>query len=153
MSSKNALELINGNLFAHGGIHPDVADSKLSLDEINQVIQSNYYKPSYPKKEKNIEQLLTSTKTGICWYRGYFKEDLTQEQVERGLNKFNAKSIVVGHTLQSKVNRQYNGKVIGIDVKHPKDYHKNWPFEESEGLLIEGNKYYRVFANGDKKEI
>ena len=73
MSSKNALELINGNLFAHGGIHPDVADSKLSLDEINQVIQSNYYKPYYPKKEKTIEQLLTSTKTGICWYRGYFK--------------------------------------------------------------------------------
>ena len=153
MSSKNALELINGNLFAHGGIHPDVADSNLSLDEINQVIKSNYYIPSFPKKEKTIEQLLTSTKTGICWYRGYFKEDLTQEQVDRGLNKFNAKSIVVGHTLQSKVNRQYNGKVIGIDVKHPKDYHKNWPSGESEGLLIDGNNYYRVFANGDKKEI
>ena len=52
ISSKNALELINGNLFAHGGIHPDVANSKLSLDEINQVIQSNYYKPYFPKKEK-----------------------------------------------------------------------------------------------------
>ncbi len=153
MSSKNALELINGNLFAHGGIHPDVANSKLSLDEINQVIQSNYYKPYYPKKEKTIEQLLMSTKTGICWYRGYFKDDLTQEQIERVLNKFNAKSIVVGHTLQSKVNRQYNGKVIGIDVKHPKDYKKNWPFEESEGLLIEGSKYYRVFANGEKEEM
>ena len=51
------------------------------------------------------------------------------------------------------MNRLYNGKVIGIDVKHPKDYHKNWPKGESEGLLIEGNKYYRVFTNGDKKEI
>lgn len=153
VSSKNALELINGNLFAHGGIHPDVADSKLTLDEINQVIQSNYYKPSYPKKEKTIEQLLTSTKTGICWYRGYFKDDLTQEQVDRGLNKFKAKSIVVGHTLQSKVNKTYNGKVIGIDVFHPKDYHKNWPNGKSEGLLIENNKYYRVFADGKKEEI
>jgi hypothetical protein len=153
ISSKNALELINGNLFAHGGIHPDVADSKLSLDEINQVIKSNYYKPAYPKKEKTIEQLLTSTKTGICWYRGYFKDDLTQEQVDRGLNKFKAKSIVVGHTLQSKVNKTYNGKVIGIDVHHPKDYHKNWPNGKSEGLLIENNKYYRVFADGKKEEI
>lgn len=153
MSSKNAIERINGNLFVHGGLHPDIADSELSLDEINRIVQSNYYKPYYPKKEKTIEQLLTSTKTGICWYRGYFKDDLTQEQVERGLHKFKAKSIVVGHTLQSKVNRQYNGKVIGIDVKHPKDYHKNWPNGKSEGLLIEGNKYYRVFANGDKKEM
>jgi len=153
LSSKNAIELINGNLFAHGGIHPDVADSKLTLNEINQVIRSNYYKPYYPKKEKTIEQLLTSTKTGICWYRGYFKDDLIQEQVDRGLNKFKAKSIVVGHTLQSKVNKTYNGKVIGIDVHHPKDYHKNWPSGKSEGLLIENNKYYRVFADGDKKEL
>jgi len=153
VSSKNALEIINGNLFAHGGIHPDVTDSKLSLDEINQVIQSNYYKPYYPKKEKTIEQLLTSTKTGICWYRGYFKDDLIQEEVDRVLNKFKAKSIVVGHTLQSKVNRTYNGKVIGIDVHHPKDYHKNWPNGKSEGLLIENNKYYRVFADGKKEEM
>lgn len=153
MSSKNALELINGNLFAHGGIHPDVADSKLSLDEINQVIRSNYYRPYYPKKEKTIDQLITSTKTGICWYRGYFKDDLTQEQVDRGLNKFGAKSIVVGHTLQSKVNKTYNGKVIGIDVFHPKDYHKNWPSGESEGLLIEGDKYYRVLHDGEKMEL
>ncbi|MDG2448180.1 MAG: metallophosphoesterase [Saprospiraceae bacterium] len=153
MSGKNALEIINGNLFAHGGLHPDVADSKLSIDEINQVIQSNYYKPYYPKKKKNNDQLLTSTKTGICWYRGYFKDDLTQEQVERGLYKFNAKSIVVGHTLQSKVKGSYNNKVIGIDVKHPEDYHKNWPKGNTEGLLIEYDKYYRVFANGEKEEL
>ena len=153
MSSKNALELINGNLFAHGGIHPDIADSKLSLDEINTTIRANYYKPYYPKREKTIEQLLISTKKGICWYRGYFKGNLTQGDVEKGLNKFNAKSIIVGHTLQSKVKKYFKGKVIGIDVKHPKDYQKNWPKGASEGLLIEGNKYYRVLANGNKKEI
>ena len=153
MSSKNSLELINGNLFAHWGIHPDVADSKLSLNQINQIIRDNYYKPHYPKTENTTESLLNSTKTGICWYRGYFKEDLTQEQVESVLNKFNAKSITVGHTLQSKVNSQFNGKVIGIDIKHPKDYKKYWPNGKTEGLLIKGNKYYRVFANGDKKEI
>ena len=153
MSSKNAIEIINGDLFAHGGIHPEVAASKLNLDQVNEIIRSNYYKPYFPKTTKTVEGLLTSNKTGICWYRGYFREDLTQEEVESGLNHFNAKSIVVGHTLQSKVNRQYEGKVIGIDIKHPKDYQKNWPFEESEGLLIKGNKYYRVFANGEKKEI
>jgi len=153
MASKNTLEIINGNLFVHGGIHPKIADSKLNIDEINQLIRNNYYKPYYPKTKKSIEQLLNSTKTGVCWYRGYYKDDLTQEEVEKGLNKFNAKTVIVGHTLQSKVNRQYNGKVIGIDVKHPKDYHKNWPKGKSEGLLIENNQYYRVFANGDKEEL
>ncbi len=153
MSSKNTIERINGILFTHGGIHPDLANYKTNLDEVNQIVRSNYYKPYYPNPKKNIEQLLISSHKGIAWYRGYFKDDLTQEEVERGLNKFNAKSIVVGHTLQSKVNKQYNGKVIGIDVKHPKDYSKSIPNQKSEGLLIEGKRYYRVLHNGKKKEI
>lgn len=153
MASKNTIELINGTLFTHGGIHPKLADYNINLDDINRIASNNYYKPYYPKREKSIDQLLTSTSTGISWYRGYFKDNLTQIDIDRGLNKFKAKSVVVGHTLQSEVNRQYNGKVIGIDVKHPKDYHKNFPNSKSEGLLIEGDKYYRVLHTGEKKEI
>lgn len=153
MAGKNTIELINGVLFTHGGLHPKLADYNLNLDEINEIVSSNYYKPYYPKSEKTAEQFLTSTNTGISWYRGYFKDGLTQEEVERSLNKFQANAIVVGHTLQSGINRQFNGKVIGIDVKHPKDYHKNFPDTKSEGLLIEGDKYYRVFHNGEMEEI
>ena len=153
MSSKNTIEKINGILFAHGGLHPDLAKYRTNLDEVNQIIRNNYYKPYYPNPQKNLEQLLISSQKGIAWYRGYFKDDLSQEQVEQGLNKFNATSIVVGHTLQSKVNKQYNGKVIGIDVRHPKDFAKSIPNKKSEGLLIDGNQYYRVLHTGEKKEI
>jgi hypothetical protein len=153
MASKNAIERINGNLFTHGGLHPKVADLNVSLDEINSILRDNYYLPYYPKREKTNTQWLTSTNTGICWYRGYFKDNLTQAQVEKCLNKFNAQAIIVGHTLQSKVSMHFNGKVIGIDVKHPKDYTKYWPSGMSEGLLIQGNKYYRVFDNGEKEDI
>lgn len=153
MSSKNSIERINGHLFAHGGLHPSLADSTISLETINQIVRRNYYLPYYPKREKIIDEILTSTRTGIAWYRGYFREDLTQEQIDRGLKQFDATAIIVGHTLQSKVNRQYNGKVIGIDVRHPNDYHKNWPNKQSEGLLIEKGRYYRLFANGEKVEI
>nr|WP_322624175.1 metallophosphoesterase [uncultured Flavobacterium sp.] len=153
MSSKNSIEKINGILFAHGGIHPDLAKHKTNLDEVNQIIRNNYYKPYYPNPEQNLEQLLISSHKGIAWYRGYFKDDLTQEDVEKGLKQFNAKSIVVGHTLQSKVNRKFNRRVIGIDVKHPKDYSKSIPNQKSESLLIESNKYYRVLHNGDMNEI
>lgn len=41
----------------------------------------------------------------------------------------------------------------GIDVKHPKDYSKSIPNQKSEGLLIEGNQYYRILHNGEKKKI
>ncbi|SHH57425.1 metallophosphoesterase [Winogradskyella jejuensis] len=154
LSSKNAIESINGNLFAHGGLHPDISKIDMTLDEINSFLRANYYNAPYPKANKAKTELLLSSKTGVSWYRGYFREDdLSQKQVDSSLDKFDAKSIVVGHTLQNKVKRVFEGKVIGIDVQHPKDYHKNWPKKTSEGLLIENEKYYRVLSDGSISEI
>ena len=153
MASKNTLELINGNLFTHGGIHPDIANYDITIDEVNEINRDNYYKSYFPKPKESVEQLILSNRKGICWYRGYFNDDLSQVDVEKGIDKFNAKAVIVGHTIQRKIKKLYNGKVFGIDVKHPKDYNKNWPNKKSEGMLITNGKYYRVFANGDKKEL
>jgi hypothetical protein len=153
LASKNAIESINGNLFAHGGLHPDIIKLDMSLEDINTLLRASYYTAPYPKANKSETDLLLSSKTGICWYRGYFKDDLTQEEVDKPLDKFNAKAIIIGHTLQSKIKSHYNGRVIGIDVKHSNDYHKNWPNKRSEGLLISENTYYRVFDDGAKEKI
>ncbi len=153
MESKNAVESINGNVFVHGGLHPDLADSGLDLEQINEVMRSNYRRPFYPRRGGGDEQLLVSTKTGPSWYRGYFKEDLTQQQIDRTLDRFHAKTVVVGHTIQGKVNRRFAGRVIGIDVRHPSDDHKNWPQGKSEALLIMGDAYYRVLADGSREQI
>ena len=94
---------------------------------------------------------MTSRHTGPSWFRGYFKgEKLSQQQVDTSLKALNAQTVIVGHTIQRKVNSTYKGKVIGIDVKHPNDYHKNWPGYESEALLIEKGKYFRVLNNGER---
>lgn len=153
MASKNTLELINGHLFAHGGIHPDIDNYDITIEEVNQVNRDHYHQSYFPKPEESVEQLILSTKKGICWYRGYFKDDLSQEEVEKGIYHFNAKAIVVGHTLQWSVKELYQGKVFAIDVKHTKDYNKNWPSKKSEGLLIMEDKYYRVLANGKMLEL
>ncbi|MEO0469335.1 MAG: metallophosphoesterase [Bacteroidota bacterium] len=154
LAQKNTMERINGYLFVHGGIHPEVAGIDLNLTEMNQLIRSKYHQGYYPKPEASAEQLLRSTYTGPAWFRGYFKgEALSQKEVEMGLNAFEAKAVIVGHTIQSTVKRHYQGKVVGIDVQHPNDYHKNWPSRESEALLIEGGRFYRALANGGKEEI
>lgn len=151
--SKNPIESINGNLFVHGGLDPNLSETGLSLGEMAEIIRSHYANIYYPMPIEDIKQQLISTKTGPCWYRGYFKEDLSQAEIDRLLIRFDANAVVVGHTIQSKVNRVFDGKVIAIDVKHPKDYHKNWPAGKSEGLLIDMGKYYRVFATGEKEII
>lgn len=153
MSSKNSIEKINQIIFTHGGMHPDIVKYNLNIDSINTIVRENYYKPYYPKPENSAKQFITSSATGISWYRGYFKENLKQTEIDAVLKKFDAQSIVVGHTLQSKINRKFNGKVVGIDVKHGKDYHKTLPTGQSEALLIENGIYFRVLASGEKKEI
>jgi hypothetical protein len=148
LESKNAMELVNGHLFVHGGLHPDLAQSKLSIEVINTVIRSNYRKSYFPKAEDNEHKLLLSERTGPCWYRGYFKEDPSMEEVTASLNKFGAKDVIVGHTLQYQVKTHFDGKVIAIDVKHPSDHEMNWPHGSSEGLLIEADNYYRLKEGG-----
>jgi hypothetical protein len=153
MNSKNIIEKINGNLFVHAGLHPDLTKTKLTLEKINKIARKNYYKPYSPQYIRNKDEKLLLSSKSPYWYRGYFEDNLKQSDIDKSLNKFNAKTIIVGHTIQSKVNRTYKGKVIGIDVEHRKDCYKTFPKNNTEGLLIENNKYYRVFENGDKKEI
>ncbi|MFA0963941.1 metallophosphoesterase [Roseivirga sp. BDSF3-8] len=153
MSSKNTVERINGILFTHGGLHPDLVNYKyLDLQKINDLIRKNYYQRYYPQPGAGAEQFLTSNETGPCWYRGYFKDDLEQEQIDAVLQKFGGSAIVVGHTLQGQVTTYYNEKVMAIDVKHPKDYQYYWPAGHSEGLMIEKETYYRLLP-GEGKEV
>lgn len=153
MVSKNTMERINGVLFAHGGIHPDLSNYDITINQVNEINRKNYRKPYFPKPSKTVDQLVLSNKKGICWYRGYFNDDLSQEEVEKGIGKFEGLAIVVGHTIHRKVKKFYNGKVYAIDVKHPKDYNKNWPNKKSEGLLITEGNYFRVLANGEKIKL
>ncbi|WP_196140760.1 metallophosphoesterase [Aliikangiella sp. G2MR2-5] len=153
IASKNTMEVINGHLFVHGGIHPDLAESQLTLESANQLIRDNYRRPYYPGQAEGDKKILLSPSSGPSWYRGYFKEDLTQKAVEQGLAKFGAEAVVVGHTLQPQINRQFQGKVIAIDVAHPNDYNLYWPARESQALLIDGDQYFRLLEDGSQEAI
>lgn len=153
MASKNSVEVVNGHLFTHGGIHPKIADMDLSLDELNHLIREHYRHPYFTKPTPTETDFLISHSTGPSWYRGYFKDDLTIKEVEAGLNKFGATAAIVGHTLQSRVTALFDYRVIAIDVSHPKDYLISFPVRSSEGLLIDGNHYYRLKQDGSKDRL
>ncbi len=153
LASKNVLEIVNGVAFVHGGLHPDIARHKLSVDEINRIVRGGYRTLYYTPTVATTESFLRSSTTGPAWYRGYLKDDLTQRQVELGLQAIGADAVVVGHTLQGKVNASYRDKVFAVDVKHPKDYLTSFPFRSSEGLLIKDGKYFRLLDDGGSKAL
>ena len=154
LASKNVVEKIGSTIFVHGGLHPDFANSNLSLDQINTQIKTNYRKPFYQKKDADENyELLFSNKKSPAWYRGYFNDDLDQKQIDALLEKYEANEIVVGHTTISKVSKHHQGKVIGIDVKSALDHLNYFPPRRTEGLLFENGSWYRVNDNGLKKHI
>ncbi|MDF3126021.1 metallophosphoesterase [Rheinheimera sp. 1928-s] len=153
LASKNVLEIINGVAFVHGGLHPDIAKYQPSVDEINQIVRSGYRTLYYTPATVTKESFLQSSTTGPAWYRGYFKDDLSQAEVEQGLKAVNANAVVVGHTLQGEVKALYNRKVFAIDVRHPKDYLSSFPFRNSEGLLIKDGQYFRLSEDGSSEAL
>ena len=154
LASKNVIEKINGHLFAHGGLHKDFAQLDLSLDAINAIARSRYRQFNYTQRGLSTEQaLITSNQTGVAWYRGYFKGDIEQNELTDVLQTFDASAIVVGHTLQYKVNQQFDYRLFAIDVKHPEDYNTSFPVKRSEGLLIEQQQYYRLLDDGEQVRL
>ncbi len=148
LASKNVLEVINGVAFVHGGLHPDLPKHGVSVDDINRIVRAGYRTPYYSPAAVSTESFLRSATTGPAWYRGYFKADLSQQDVEQALGAVGAQAVVVGHTLQGKVNARFNRKVFAIDVKHPKDYLWSFPFRSSEGLRITNGQYVRLLEGG-----
>ncbi|WP_218309424.1 metallophosphoesterase [Alteromonas antoniana] len=153
LATKNTIERINGYLFVHGGIHPDIVKNDISIAEINSLNREYYRHMYYPGLADEKTSLVISTQTGPAWYRGYFKEDNTEETLRNTLMFYQAKSVIVGHTIQFNVNSQYKNKLFAIDVKHPNDYRTSLPFKSSEGLLINNDKFYRVLDDGEKIEL
>ncbi|MBX9855318.1 MAG: metallophosphoesterase [Gemmatimonadaceae bacterium] len=148
MASKNVVEVINDVAFVHGGLHPRIAEFALSVEEINEMVRAGYRTPWFTPTTETTESFLRSSGTGPAWYRGYFKDDLSTEEVDQGLRAVGASAVVVGHTLQSAVTAKHDGRVFAIDVRHPKDYLTSFPLRRSEGLLIKDGQYFRLLQNG-----
>lgn len=153
LATKNTIERINGHLFLHGGIHPEVLDHGFTIHEINKVTKDYYRRMFYPGVADEKTSLVISSQTGPAWYRGYFKGEVSEALFDATLAHFEAKTITVGHTIQFNVNSQYNSKLFAIDVKHPNDYRASIPTKRSEGLLIENEAFFRVLDDGERIQL
>jgi hypothetical protein len=148
LRTKNIIEKSGDLIFVHGGFHEDVNKLSLSITAMNAVVRKqygttdDYQSTDFPSAEKTLYY----NKTAPFWYRGYYKGDRTamQAQVDNTLKKFDVSRIITGHTIiADTVSSWYIGKVIDVDTHHAGG--------KSEALFIEGDNYYRVNGEGEKK--
>jgi|GEM_PF-1162979 len=144
LRTKNVTEKIGKRLFVHGGFSPVINAMQMPLSVMNDSCRKYYgIDPSaVPLKTRPLVK-----SEGPLWYRGYFLPPYSRPQsIDSTLNLYNCVQIVAGHTIrENNIALYHAGKVVGIDV----DWHQRQP----EGLLIHGEKLYRVSLSGKKEKI
>lgn len=117
LRTKPLIIQINDILFVHAGISPEFIDRGFTAEKVNDLFLNQLLgKTREEIMQDSILNFLKGSK-GPIWYRGYFRyKDLAMEDIDRILNYFNKKHIVVGHTSQESIVSLYRNKVFGIDA-------------------------------------
>lgn len=146
LRTKNVVEKIGNILFCHAGISAPVNKMDLSTTKINKKVRPYYADTLYLYDSPETNVLYSDQ--GPFWYRGYYTgpEKATQQQIDKTLSLYKVKHIATGHTvIADTISILHGGKVINTDVHHAAG--------KTEALLIEGKKFYRATALGEKIPI
>ena len=145
ISNKNAMCKIGERLFVLGGINPKILKYNVDISQVNAEIRRDFCTNEFKTDTANF--LLTNE--GILWYRGLVVDNQKHKKIEEPqldsiLTHFQCKSVVVGHSMVDQISKDFNGRVIRIDVDH---------YENSSALLIEDGIDYITDNKGDKRQI
>ena len=142
---------IDTTLFVHGGVPPDSIMDLMPIREMNSLTWSGL---DFSSIELKFNQPLRKLYGGLgpFWYRGYhygmegYYPPAEDEEIDRILDYYDVRHIVVGHSEQDSLTVLHGGRVFAIDV----------PVDELEGqqaLLFEEGTFYRVNPDGSRLEI
>jgi hypothetical protein len=144
LQTKNIVEKIGDILFVHGGIASELIQYKPSVHELN-----NRARPYYARANEVFDNQLLLTifnsNSSPFWYRGYYQQGYSEDQIDAILEHFCVNTIITGHTIVEKITTRFNGKLINVDTDHVAG--------NSEALLIRNGKFFRVFNKRKKERI
>ena len=116
LRTRPVLLKLNGILFTHGGLHPELVEKGLSIEEINSEFKKQLVASELAEKRNELGDFLHRGH-GPIYYRGYFQGELaTDRQIDELLTHFEISNIVVGHTTHKQIEMHYDGRVIVIDA-------------------------------------
>jgi len=140
-----AVAIVNGNLFAHGGLSEKY--TAYDISEMNKAAKS-----ALKSQELSFDSIINDP-LGPLWYRGLVRRNTSEplegqttlsreDELNLILKRYDAKRVIVGHTPSiSGIKAHFGTKLIQIDTGASAYYSGTRSF-----LRIEGDK---VFAHDD----
>ena len=118
--NRSSFFIVNNWLFVHGGITKDFVDN-YSLNELNYYVREYLLGNIDYQKDQKLDYFLHHPNS-VFWARNLGNDSVNCEEVNYICKKLKLKGIVVGHTVQDKINCVCNGKVWRIDVGLSKSF-------------------------------
>jgi Calcineurin-like phosphoesterase len=148
LRKRNAVERIDGILFVHGGISPDVAS--LDCAKINSAIRKEL-SSDLEETRHAPDASLSMGENGPLWYRGLALEpDSFAPQLDAILSAQHARAIVVAHTVlpDGVIAARFGGRVLVIDTGMQSEY---VPAGRASALELRGGVFTAIYT--DRREV
>ena len=149
LRTKHLAVRLNGILYVHGGLGPQVVARNLKIKDINAQGREGIDLRTYDRVFKDLPNFIFGSE-GPLWYRGYHRSmdyaQATDADIQTVLSHFGATAVVVGHTDIGEIRPLYGGRVFGIDVDVA-------TLGSLQGLLWEGGEFFKVVGDGRRDLI
>lgn len=143
LRSKATIIEINDFLFVHGGISKEFLDAGFDIPFINEQMRLGIDRDRTEMKSTSFWNTYYGS-SGPIWYRGYFRDNLSVNDINDILNGVNNNHIVVGHCSNKHIVSLYDDKIFGVDSSIKKG-------KSGEILFIKGDRYSKGTKKGKKK--
>jgi hypothetical protein len=140
---------INGIVFLHGGLTPEVA--AMGCEGINRAAQTELKGPMPPA---DPAKALITTPDGPLWYRGLIDDGAApgpadESKIDAALKAIDARAIVVGHTVTQpdyRIRPSSKGRIVQIDTGMlGGDF---FPGGRPSALEIKGDVWTAIYLDG-----
>jgi len=146
LRSKPTILKINDYIFVHGGVSKEfITKNNFDIDIINKIMRTSIDRTKTEMKSTDFYKNFYGSKS-LIWYRGYFNDNLKDQDISEILDLTNSEHIVVGHCSNKEVVSLYDHKIFGVDSSIKKGKY-------GEILIIKNNKFYRKTLKGTKKKF
>lgn len=154
LGTRNTMQMIGNNLYVHAGLGESFLEKDLTISQVNEEMSRGLFMTKEGRKDLSpLTEFLYGT-YGPIWYRGMVLNDekympLEPQTLDLILKKYNARRVIVGHTVFPDIRSYYNGKVVTVNV----DNQKNFEHVSGRGVLIEGDRTYVISDKGILRQL
>ena len=117
--TRSVILQVGSFLFTHAGVVPnnikDVKNPKKFINDVNNLMRE-FLQGKKDENDKEIKKYFLEKETSIIWNRQYGNEQPNCNEVEKVTKTLNVGSLIVGHTIQNKINSKCDNKLWRVDV-------------------------------------